>query len=106
MRDGNANMSVRNEIKAGEKANKFYRPKRPKRYCFTVLCPPFLNLKEFLARRREDCLSFPVWWQVSQGKFFFNESCSKIPNELTLSKIVSANYGEQVCRPLFILASG
>ena len=72
VRDGNANMSVRNEIKAGKKANKFYRPKRPKRYCFTVLCPPFLNLKEFLARRREDCLSFPLWLRVSQGKFLFS----------------------------------
>ena len=54
------------------KAKKFYRPKRPKRYCSTVLCPPFLNLKEFLARRREDCLSFPEWWRVSQGKFLFS----------------------------------
>lgn len=72
VRDGNANMSVRNEIKAGKKANKFYRPKRPKRYCFTVLCPPFLNLKKFLARRREDCLSFPLWLRVSQGKFLFS----------------------------------
>ena len=81
VRDGNANMSVRNEIKAGKKVNKFYRPKRPKRYCFTVLCPPFLNLKEFLARRREDCLSFPVSWRVSQGKFFINESWSKIDTQ-------------------------
>ena len=37
---------------------------------------------------------------------FFDESWSKIPNELTLSKTVSANYSEQVCRPQFILASG
>ena len=72
VRDGNANMSVRNEIKAGKKANKFYRPKRPKRYCFTVLCLSFINLNEFLARRREDCLSFPLWWRVSQGKFLFS----------------------------------
>ena len=71
-----------------------------------MLCPLFLNLKEFLARRREDRLSSPVWWRVSQGKFFFNENCSKIPNELTLFKTVSANYSEQVCRPLFILDSG
>ena len=37
---------------------------------------------------------------------FFNHSWSKIPNESTLSKTVSANYSEQVCRPQFILASG
>ena len=37
---------------------------------------------------------------------FLNESWSKIPNGSTLSKTVSANYSEQVCRPQFILASG
>ena len=40
------------------------------------------------------------------GEVFFNESCSKILNELTLSETVSANYSERVCLPRFILASG
>ena len=70
VRDANANMSVRNEIKAGERRIHFTGQSGPHDIALaTVLCPSFTNLEEFLTKRREDSLSFPVWWRVFKVSF-------------------------------------